>query len=395
MEKVNKNRIILILGLLSAIGPFSIDMYLPGFPAIAKNLHASIDQVAYSLSSFFFGVCIGQLICGPLLDRFGRRPVLMVGMVIYILASFGCSLASSVESLILFRFVQALGGCVCMVAPGAVVRDVFPVQESAKIFSYLILILSVSPILAPTVGGYITGNFHWSVVFWVLAAVTILMLFAVYKWLPESGHPDASISLRPAAMMRGYREVLRQKQFVIFAFAGSIAAASLFSYIAGSPFVFMTLYGVSEQHYGWIFSLIAAGLISASQVNNLLLKRRSSAQILRRVIPFQSAVGVALVVGVAFHALGLYSMITLLFLFLSCQGFTFPNAASLAMAPFDKGAGSASALMGALQMAFGALCSFLVGIFFDGTALPMVVIMAVCSIISSFILLRAKRKSGH
>jgi DHA1 family bicyclomycin/chloramphenicol resistance-like MFS transporter len=221
------------------------------------------------------------------------------------------------------------------------------------------------------------------------------MLLAVYKWLPESGHPDASISLRPGAMMRAYRDVLRQKQFVTFSFAGSIAAAALFSYIAGSPFVFMNLYGVSEQHYGWIFSIIAAGLISASQVNNLLLKHRSSAQLLRIIIPLQSAVGIVLVAGVAMHALGLYPMITLLFLFLSCQGFTFPNAASLAMAPFDKGAGSASALMGALQMAFGALCSFLVGIFFDGTALPMVVIMAVCSIISSVILLTAKRRGNH
>ena len=394
MEKISKNGIILILGLLSAIGPFSIDMYLPGFPAIAKSLHATIDQVAYSLSSFFLGVCLGQLICGPLLDRYGRRPVLIVGMVIYILASIGCTLSTSVNMLVAFRFIQALGGCVCMVAPGAVVRDVFPVQESARIFSYLILILSVSPILAPTVGGFLTGNFHWSVVFWVLAGVAALVLFLVYRYLPESGHPDGSISLHPASMMRGYREVLRQKQFVIFAVAGSIAAASLFSYIAGSPFVFMNLYGVSEQHYGWIFSLIAAGLISASQVNNLLLKHRSSAQILRRVIPFQAIVGIALVVGTAMHALGLYSLIALLFLFLSCQGFTFPNASSLAMAPFDKGAGSASALLGAMQMAFGAFCSFLVGLFFNGTALPMVVIMAVCALIASLILLTAKRK-GH
>jgi DHA1 family bicyclomycin/chloramphenicol resistance-like MFS transporter len=153
----------------------------------------------------------------------------------------------------------------------------------------------------------------------------------------------------------------------------------------------MKLYGVSEQHYGWIFSAIAAGLISASQLNNLLLKRRSSAQLLRVIIPIQSIIGIVLVVGTMMGSLGLYPMFTLLFLFLSCQGFTFPNAASMAMAPFSKGAGSASALMGALQMAFGALCSSLVGLFFNGTALPMVAIMAACSIISSAILLTAKR----
>jgi DHA1 family bicyclomycin/chloramphenicol resistance-like MFS transporter len=278
-----------------------------------------------------------------------------------------------------------------MTAPNAIVRDLFPVQESARIFSMLILILSISPILAPTAGGFVTAHFHWSVVFWILAVLALLMLYAVYRGLPESGHPDKTISMSPSSILKAYREVLGERQFVIYALAGSIAAASLFTYISGSPFVFMKLYGVSEQHYGWIFSAIAAGLISASQLNNLLLKRRSSAQLLRVIIPLQSIIGIVLVVGTMMGSLGLYPMFTLLFLFLSCQGFTFPNAASMAMAPFSKGAGSASALMGALQMAFGALCSSLVGLFFNGTALPMVAIMAACSIISSAILLTAKR----
>src|SRR5919107_974446 len=186
MNRSNRSLLILILGLLNAIGPFSIDMYLPGFPAIATNLHTTVDRVAYSLSSFFIGICAGQLLCGPLLDRFGRKTPLCIGLVLYILASIGCSLSKSVEVLIAFRFLQAIGGCVGMVAPNAIVRDVFPVEENAKVFSLLILILGVSPILAPTVGSYLITAFGWQVVFIVLAVVTALILLAVIFFLRES-----------------------------------------------------------------------------------------------------------------------------------------------------------------------------------------------------------------
>src|SRR5438128_1536886 len=179
MDKSKRSLLILILGLLSAIGPFSIDMYLPGFPAIAANLHTTVDYVAYSLSSFFIGICAGQLLCGPLLDRFGRKRPLIIGLIVYILASIGCSLSKSVEVLIAFRFLQALGGCVGMVAPNAIVRDVFPVEENARIFSLLILILGVSPILAPTLGGFIISMYGWPTVFIVLSVVTALILTLV------------------------------------------------------------------------------------------------------------------------------------------------------------------------------------------------------------------------
>src|SRR5215210_2143733 len=209
MNTTNRSLLILILGLLNAIGPFSIDMYLPGFPAIAANLHTSVDYVAYSLSSFFIGICAGQLLCGPLLDRFGRKTPLCIGLVLYILASIGCSLSKSVEVLIAFRFLQALGGCVGMVAPNAIVRDVFPVNENAKVFSMLILILGVSPILAPTAGSYIVAAFGWPPVFIVLAIVTTLILLTVIFWLPESKKPDAAFSLMPKTILTGFAAVLK------------------------------------------------------------------------------------------------------------------------------------------------------------------------------------------
>jgi DHA1 family bicyclomycin/chloramphenicol resistance-like MFS transporter len=391
MDKKKRSVLILILGLLCAIGPFSIDMYLPGFPAIAANLHTSVDYVAYSLSSFFIGICVGQLLCGPLLDRFGRKRPLITGLILYIMASIGCSLSKSVEVLIAFRFLQALGGCVGMVAPNAIVRDVFPVEENAKIFSLLILILGVSPILAPTAGSYIVAAFGWPVVFIVLAIVTVLILLAVIFLLPESKKADPSFSLRPKAILTGFANVLKEPQFYTYAFAGATASAGLFAYLAGSPFVFMELYGASEKQYGIIFSVIAVGLIGSSQLNNVILKKYNSEQIIRVVLLTQSAIGLLLVAATALSIVNVYSSIFLMFLFLSCQGFTFPNSAALAMSPFTKGAGSASALMGTLQMGCGAVASALVGLFFNRNALPMAIVMGGCSLLGLTILLVGRK----
>jgi MFS transporter, DHA1 family, multidrug resistance protein len=386
MLKRKRSTLILILGLLSAIGPFSIDMYLPGFPSIAADLQTTVDNVSYSLSSFFIGICVGQLICGPLLDRYGRKLILYVGLAIYIVASFACALSTSVEMLIGFRFLQALGCCVGMVAPGAIVRDIFPVNENVKVFSLLILILGVSPIIAPTVGSYLIIAFGWKYVFIVLAIIAALLLLAVIFQLPESKQPDPSMSLRPGNILTNFKFVLKQPQFFTYAFSGAIAAAGLFAYLAGSPFVFMKIFKMSEQQYGWIFGLIAAGLITCSQLNNVLLRKFSSEQIIRTVLVVQSITGLLLCICSYFDWLNLYSTIFLIFLFLAGQGFSFPNSAALSMAPFTKEAGSASALMGAMQMGFGAIASALVGMINNGTTLPMLVVMAGCAILGLIIL---------
>ncbi len=387
LEKRTRFVIILILGLLSAIGPFSIDMYLPGFPAIAADLHTTVDAVSYSLSSFFIGISVGQLISGPLLDRFGRKRPLYAGLILYLFASIGCALSTSVEVLIAFRGLQALGGCVGMVAPRAIVRDVFPLNENAKIFSYLILILGVSPMLAPTVGSYVIAEFGWNYVFVILAGVTSLVLIAVALWLPESKEPDPTFLLRPKPILDSFMRVLREPQFYTYALAGGVASAGLFAYLAGSPFVFMQLYGVTEQQYGGIFALIAAGLITSSQMNNLLLKKYDSMQIMKTVLILQTTFGILLFSGTVMDVLGLYGTIALIFLFLSCQGFCFPNSAALSMAPFTKEAGSASALMGAIQMGLGSLASACVGLMAARTAMPMTGVMAFCTSAGLIILL--------
>jgi len=395
MEKGQRLIVILILGLLSAIGPFSIDMYLPGFPAIAKDLNTSVDAVSYTLASFFVGVCLGQLISGPLLDRFGRKRPLYIGMALYILASIGCAVSTSVEVLIVFRLFQALGGCVTMVAPRAIIRDLFPVEESAKIFSMMILILGVSPILAPTAGSFLIEGFGWQSVFLVLGAISLLVLLAVVFLMPESKQPDPTFSLKVVDILSSFKTVMKERQFYMYTLSGSIAAAGLFAYLAGSPFVLLKLHGVSEKGYGIIFAIIASGLITASQLNNVLLKKYTSVQIVKFTLILQTIFGLCLFIGTALHIMNLYALVTLIFLFLSCQGFNFPNSAALSMAPFEKEAGSASALMGAIQMGFGAAAAAIVGALNAATALPMTGVMAVCSLWALVILLMAGKKNAR
>lgn len=384
--------IILILGLLSAVGPFSIDMYLPGFPAIAKDLGVSVDIVSYSLASFFAGICIGQLLCGPLLDRYGRKLPLITGLVLYILASIGCALSNNIWVLVGFRFLQALGGCVGMVAPRAVIRDVFPVEENAKIFSLMILILGVAPICAPTAGSFLISRFGWHSIFLVLTIIGILVLLLVIFKLPESRQPDPGYSLKVKPILSSFITVLKVPQFYTYSLMGAISAAGLFAYLAGSPFVFMELFGTSEREYGLIFAIIAAGLILCSQLNNLLLKKYTSEQVTLVTLSIQTLVGISLLTGTLFGWLNLYTTVAHIALFLSCQGFAFPNSSALSMAPFTSNAGTASALMGALQMAFGALAAAIIGISNPTSALPLAVIMACCAGIALLILLLGSMK---
>lgn len=392
IHQKNRTIIIIILGLLSAIGPFSIDMYLPGFPAMARDLSVSVDMISYSLASFFVGVCVGQLLCGPLLDRFGRKTPLIVGMVLYMLASIGCAFSNNIEMLILSRFFQALGGCVGMVAPRAMIRDIFPLNENARIFSLMILILGVAPICAPTAGSYLISAFGWNSVFVALTLIGLIVLLAVIFGLPESKKADATYSLKAKPILTNYLSVLKVPQFYTYAFMGAISSAGLFAYLAGSPFVFMELFQVTEQQYGFIFAIIAAGLILCSQLNNQLLKKYTSQQITIVTLSVQTTVGILLLAGTALNLLNLYSTIALISLFLSCQGFAFPNSSALSMAPFTKNAGSASALMGALQMAFGALAAGIIGLSNPRSALPLALIMASCAFIALGILVLGTRR---
>lgn len=371
---------ILILGGLATISPFSIDMYLPGFTAIAKDLNTSIDKVQLSLTSYILGISIGQLFYGPLLDRFGRRKPLYVGLIIYILASIGCAFTYSVESLILMRLFQAIGGCVGMVAAQALVRDLFPVNKSAQVFSLIILVIAVSPMIAPTLGGYVTASIGWHWVFIILAVIALIMVVAVYFFLPTGKKPDPSISLRPKAVLANYFEVSKQPQFLIYTLAGGIAMAGPFAYIVGSSDVYMNIYHLSEKQYGWAFAFVAFGMIGTTQLNHLLLKRYHSEKLIKVALVHQSIVGLVLLIGTWYNWYGLYGFTALIFLFVAGHGIMSPNTTALSMAPFTKHAGSASALLGSFRLGVGAFVSALVSILHDGTSFPMAAIMLVCAL---------------
>ena len=383
--------LILILGSLTALGPFSIDMYLPGFPAIAKDLHTTASKVSLSLSGFFIGISAGQLLYGPLLDRFGRKKPLFIGLTVYILASVGCALSTSIDMLIVMRFVQAIGSCAAAVASVAMVRDLFPVKDSAKVFSLLMLVVGASPMIAPTLGGYVTAAFGWQVVFLILTGMGVAILAATVLWLPDSFKPDTTLSLKPRPIILNFLSVIREPQFYTYTFTGAIAFSGLFAYVSGSPLVFMEVFHTDEKVYGWIFALLSVGFIGASQFNTLLLRKYKSEQIINTALICQLLVSFTLVFASFNGLLTLAPTIVLLFLFLCCIGLTNPNAAALSLAPFSKNAGSASALMGAIQMGMGALISVAISLFEEPSTLPMTAAMAGSSLLALCIFLVGRK----
>jgi DHA1 family bicyclomycin/chloramphenicol resistance-like MFS transporter len=377
---------ILILGLLTTIGPFSIDMYLPGFDDIARSLHTTPATVALSLSTYFLGVTVGQLIYGPLLDRFGRKKPLYAGLGVYIVATAICMQARDINTLIILRFIQALGSCGAQVGAMAMVRDLFGAKESAKVFSLLLLVVGASPMIAPTVGGYIVVSFGWRTVFLILGIIAVVVTLLTIFFLPESYPPDRTFSLKPAPIIRNFVSVLRVRQFLVSALVEGFAFAGLFAYVSGSPMLFMNIFHVDKRTYGWIFAFLSIAFIVLSQFNGRLLRKYTSLQIMRVALIGQVTVSVIFLIGSIAGWYGLGPTIALLFGFLTFLGFTYPNAAALALAPFDKNAGTASSLLGTLQMGIGSLASFAVSAFSNGTAVPMVGVIAATSVIALLVM---------
>ena len=386
---------ILILGLLTTIGPFSIDMYLPGFDDIAHSLHTDPATVALSLSSYFIGLAIGQLIYGPLMDRYGRKKPLYAGLGLYIVATAICMQARDINTLIILRFIQALGSCGAQVAAMAMVRDLFGAKESAKVFSLLLLVVGASPMIAPTVGGYVVVAFGWRTVFLILGVIGVIVTLLAIFFLPESYGPDRSFSLKPGPIIRNFISVIKVRQFLVSTLIEAFAFAGLLAYVSGSPFLFINIFHVDKRTYGWIFAFLSVAFIVLSQFNSRLLRRYTSFQIIRVALAGQVLVAVIFLAGAIAGWYGLGSTIALLFLFLACLGFTYPNAAALALAPFDKNAGTASSLLGTLQMGIGALASVAVSAFSNGTAVPMIAVIAATSVLAIIILVIGALKQSE
>ncbi|MEO8404456.1 MAG: multidrug effflux MFS transporter [Chitinophagaceae bacterium] len=396
MKNSNPGRlfIILLLGSLTTVTPFSIDMYLPAFSQIAKDFHTSTAKVSLSITSYFIGIAIGQLLYGPLLDKFGRKKPLYVGLIIYIAASIGCLQSQSVEVLIAFRFVQALGGCVAMVDAMTMVRDFFPVEESAKIFSLLMLILGLSPLLAPTAGGFIITSLGWHAVFIVLSVIVLIILLLAFFFLPEKHKPDPTVSLRFKPMITTFLEILKTRVFYTYTLAGALSFASLFLYVAGSPVIFLEIFHVKPTVYGGIFAFLSVGFIGSNQLNILLLRKYKSERIFQTALICQFIIAIIFFIGTVKGWYGLGGTIAVLFVLLSCLGFTYPNASAVALTPITKNMGSASALLGFLQIGIAGAASASIGLFNSKSSAPVIGMMVITSFVALVILLVGRRKAN-
>jgi DHA1 family bicyclomycin/chloramphenicol resistance-like MFS transporter len=371
---------LVLLGVLTAIAPLSIDMYLPSFPRIEHALGSRPGSVELTLASFFIGMTLGQLFYGPVSDRFGRKRPLYAGLLIYTLASLGAASSHGMAELVAWRFLQGLGGCAGIVIPRAIVRDRTTARELARAFSMLMLVMGLAPILAPLLGGALLLAWGWRGIFVSLAMFGAVCLAGVGFGLSESHDTEHEPPLRLIGVLGNYAGLLRNRAFLGYALGGGMAMSGMFAYIAGSPFVLIDLYGIAPQRYGLFFGANAIGLIGVSQLNAWLLKKYPGTTLLR------IALWVPALTGLALAALTLGGWITLpwfvvgFFCFVSSLGCIMPNAMASALATHGQQAGTASALASALQFLLATLAGSMVGILRDGSGRPLAGIMALCGV---------------
>lgn len=370
--------LIVVLGALAILNPLSIDMYLPSFPNIQRSFHTSYTQVELSLSGFFIGLIVGQLFYGPLSDKFGRKKPLFCGMALFCLASIGCACAVNMPMFIACRVLQAMGGCAGMVTSRAIVRDLFEHQRAAQIFSLLMLVTGLGPILGPSLGGLITSLWGWRAIFYLLSGTGFVLAVGARWLLPETSHvPQRHLSVR--SICRAYRSVLSDRHFLGYALTGAMVGSGMFAYITGSPFVFIELLRIPPENYGWIFGLNALGLIVVAQINRYMLYTRSIETMLRWATIFSALFGTLLWLGVCCtdHILALFLP---LFGFLAMIGFVSPNAGAGALVYQRHQAGTAAALQGILQWALAFLASLGVSQLHDGSSRPMAAVICLAGI---------------
>jgi MFS transporter, DHA1 family, multidrug resistance protein len=387
--------LVVLLGALAALGPFSIDTYLPAFPAIAETYHATVGAVEVTLAVYFVGLSLGQLLYGPFADAYGRKPPLYVGLTLYVLASAGCAFAPNIETLTGLRFLQALGGCAAMLIARTVVRDYFPPREAARVFSFLMLVIGVSPLIAPLVGGWLVVHGSWRTTFWMVSTMGTLCLVSVIAFLKESHPPERRQPLSLSGTFRLYKQLLTDRHFLVYAIAGSLLSTGMFAYLEGSPFVFIQLNHIPADHFGYYFGAITFCMVVGSQINGFLVKRIEPARIFPVVLMIAAVAGVVLAINAGLHLGGFFGILIPLGFFICCNGLSFPNATALALAPHGRVAGNAAAVLGCIQFGLGGLGGGLVGALDNGTAMPMAGIIGVAGLLALTIQLVFARPAHH
>lgn len=370
---------LILMGALTAIGPLSIDMYLPAFPSIASSLGAHSSDVERTLAAYLLGMASAQLVYGPLADRFGRKPPLYGAMLLYIVASASCALAPTVEFLTVSRVFQAMGGAAGMVISRAVVRDHYNTQEAARALSMLMLVMGIAPILAPLLGAQILTFAGWRGIFATITLLGILLLWTLSKVMVESLPRERQVKLSWTNILHTYAGLLTNRRFLAFALSGGLASGTMFAYIVGSPRLFIEHFGASPQIYGLLFGLNAASLIVGSQVSARLLKTHTPMKILPWALAGMMTAGVLALSLALLEIATLTTIMSCMLFFMFCHGFVGPNSAALALSDQGHQLGSASAMMGTLSISCGALAGFIISLMQAPGPLPLALMMAGCT----------------
>jgi len=372
----------LVLGLLSAIGPFAIDMYLPALPGIQRGLHTDVDTAQMSLMAFFAAVAAAQVIYGPLSDMFGRKPPIYFGLCLFALASIGCALAPDIHTLIAARFVQGLGACAGMVIPRAIVRDMHTGNDAARLMALLMLVFSVSPILAPLTGSLVIAFGDWRAMFWVMTVVGVLGLLLLVFALRETRPREARLDSGLGSALRAYGTLLRDWRFLGLTLIGTFGMSSFMAFLGNSSFVYIDHYGLTPTQYSLAFSVNAVSFFAVSQMTGWLVGRFGLNRVVRVAVAGYTASMLTLFAVVMAGIDSVFVLGGFMFVAFGFLGLVLPSTGVLAMEEQGDIAGSASALMGTVQMIAASVVMGIVGAFGDGTARPMVIAFAACAILA-------------
>ncbi|ALM52088.1 Bcr/CflA family multidrug efflux MFS transporter [Halomonas huangheensis] len=390
---LNARRVSLLVAANTALAPFAIDAYLPAMKSLADSVGASVHHTELSLSSFLVGFALGQLVCGPLSDRLGRKPVLLGGQVVFMLASLAIIFVNTLPELLVLRFIQALGGGACVVNSAAIVRDCFSGREAAKVMSTMAMILMLAPLAAPAVGSMLLYVADWWLIFLFLAVYALFLMWLLSVHLPETRAPGLPVA-SPRQVLRNYVSVLVDRRAMGYILATSMAFAGIFAFVTSSPFLYMEYYGLSPAVYPVVFGANVLVMVLSNRVNIHLLRKRSPQQNLRLGLAIQWCAGVALVVLVLSGNDSIYTVVPLVMMFLGVMGLISPNAISSLLDRFSHMSATATALQGCIQFSCGALVGVLVTAFEIDSAWPMVVAMLSVATIGNLSLRVLARNDG-
>lgn len=380
-KKRSKLLLVLILGSLTALGPLSMDMYLPALPAVTENLKTTASLGQLSITTCLLGLATGQLVFGPLSDFKGRRKPLIISVFFYMIISFLCGLSTNIWAFVLLRFLQGFTGSAGIVIARAAARDMYSGKDLTKFVALLAIVMGAAPILAPVFGGIILKWLSWKAVFYILSAIGLLLVLSVFFFLPETLSEENRIKGNVFAVVTSFGTLLKDRVFVGIAFVQAFISMSMFAYIAASPFVLQVVYEVSPQQYSFIFALNGLGIIVAAQVAGRLANKYKELSLLFSGILF-AVIGSCLLMFVVFFKLDLWVIILALFMVVSSVGLVNTTSFSLAMNRQGKIAGSASAFLGILPFAGGALVSPLTGMLGENNAIPMGIVIFVCCMLA-------------